>query len=228
MVGALRPLNQNKGVMMKLTPTEIPEVLLIEPKVWGDERGYFMESFRRDLLEEAVGHRLEFVQDNESRSVSGVLRGLHYQLPPFAQSKLVRVVEGAVWDVALDIRLASPTFGRHVGVELSEANKRQLFIPRGFAHAFVVLSEHAVFQYKVDNYYSQECDRGISCQDHALDIDWPVPLEHLRLSEKDSRLPMLVEAEIFPSGDLYKCSVSPHGVPQGNETSMSKPSRGAS
>lgn len=184
---------------MELIPTEIPDLLLLQPQVWGDERGYFMETFRLDLLTEVLGYRLDFVQDNESKSVRGVLRGLHYQLPPFAQSKLVRVVEGVVWDVAVDIRPSSPTFGRHVGLELSGANKRQLFIPRGFAHAFVVLSDHAFFQYKVDNYYAPECDRGISCRDPALAIDWPLPFEQLRLSDKDSHLPLLQDAEIFPA-----------------------------
>ncbi len=140
---------------------------------------------------------VSFVQDNESKSVKGVLRGLHYQLPPFAQSKLVRVVQGAVLDVAVDIRRSSPTFGKHVVAELSESNKHQLFIPRGFAHGFLVLTETAVFQYKVDNYYSKECDRGIAFDDAEIGIRWGLPSEALLLSEKDKKQPLLKEAEVF-------------------------------
>lgn len=188
---------------MTLTATAIPDVILVEPKVWGDDRGYFMETFRQDRLEEAPGFSVRFVQDNESKSVQGVLRGLHYQLPPFAQSKLVRVVEGRVLDVAVDIRLGSPTFGQHVAVELSGENKRQLFIPRGFAHGFVVLSQSAIFQYKVDNYYSKECDRGIAFDDPALGIDWGLPKEKLLLSDKDTKQPLLKDAEVFKYENLY-------------------------
>jgi dTDP-4-dehydrorhamnose 3,5-epimerase len=167
----------------------IPDVLLIEPTIYGDERGFFMESFRQDLFDAAVGHHISFIQDNESRSIKGVLRGLHYQLPPFAQSKLVRVLEGEVLDVAVDIRSTSPTFGQHVAVKLSGANKKQLFVPKGFAHGFVVLSDTAVFSYKVDNYYSPENDRGIAANDVVLNIDWLVPGEEQLTSEKDMDLP---------------------------------------
>jgi dTDP-4-dehydrorhamnose 3,5-epimerase len=140
-----------------------------------------------------VGHRVDFVQDNESSSARGVLRGLHYQLPPHAQSKLVRVIKGTVLDVAVDIRRGSPTFGQHVAVELSEENKRQLFVPRGFAHGFVVLSEQAIFAYKVDNYYSPECDRGLAWDDPALNIDWRLPAADIQLSGKDQKQPLLAE-----------------------------------
>ena len=157
---------------MTFTRTEIPDVVICEPTVHGDHRGYFVETFRQDRLEEFLGYRIPFCQDNESKSSIGVLRGLHYQLAPHAQTKLVRVIEGKVLDVAVDIRKGSPTFGKHVAVELSADNKRQLLIPRGFAHGFVVLSETAVFAYKVDNYYSPECDRGLSFNDPAIGIDW--------------------------------------------------------
>jgi dTDP-4-dehydrorhamnose 3,5-epimerase len=185
---------------MTYTPTAIPEVILVEPKVHGDERGYFMESYRKDLLEAFVGHAIDFCQDNESRSRRGVLRGLHYQLPPFAQTKLVRVIEGRVLDVAVDIRRGSPTFGRHVAVELSADNKRQLLIPRGFAHGFVVLSETAIFAYKVDAYYSPECDRGIAYDDPAIGIDWRLAPDELLLSDKDRKQPPLERAELFEYG----------------------------
>jgi len=175
--------------------TEIPEVVIIEPKVFGDARGYFVETFRRDLFEAAVGHRVDFIQDNESRSSYGVLRGLHYQLPPHAQSKLVRVIEGKVLDVAVDIRKGSPTYGRHVAVELSEENKRQLFIPRGFAHGFVVLSEQATFSYKVDSYYAPTHDRGMAFNDPEIGIDWQIAAELLNLSEKDRMQPSFAEAD---------------------------------
>jgi dTDP-4-dehydrorhamnose 3,5-epimerase len=172
---------------MKFTKTRIPDVVLIEPQVYGDERGYFVETFRQDLFEQHVNKKINFVQDNESRSSYGVLRGLHYQLPPHAQSKLVRVIEGRVLDVAVDIRKGSPTFGRHVTAELSAANKHQLFVPRGFAHGFVVLSQTAIFAYKVDDYYSAECDRGIAFNDKELNIDWKIEMSHLQLSPKDTR-----------------------------------------
>jgi len=175
---------------MKFIKTAIPDVILIEPKVFGDERGYFCETFRHDLFLQHSGVRTTFTQDNESRSSQGVLRGLHYQLPPHAQSKLVRVIEGKVLDVAVDIRRGSPTFGQHVSVELSAENKHQLFIPRGFAHGFVVLSESAVFAYKVDNYYSPDCDRGIRFDDPQLSIDWILEPELLQLSEKDKSQPL--------------------------------------
>jgi dTDP-4-dehydrorhamnose 3,5-epimerase len=187
---------------MKFIKTEIPEVVIIEPKVFTDERGYFMESFRQDLFEKNVG-KINFIQDNESKSKKGVLRGLHYQLPPFSQSKLIRVIKGSVIDVAVDIRKGSPTFGKYVAVELSEENKRQLFIPRGFAHGFLVTSEEAIFVYKVDNYYSPECDRNIRFDDPDINIDWNFPKNEILVSEKDKKAPFLKEAEIFHSMDLY-------------------------
>ncbi len=178
---------------MTFTRTHIPEVIVIEPKVHGDERGYFVETFRQDKFEKFVGFKINFIQDNESRSHKGVLRGLHYQLAPFAQSKLVRVIDGRVLDVAVDIRVGSPTFGEHVAVELSGKNKKQMFVPRGFAHGFVVLSETCTFAYKVDNYYSPECDRGIAFDDKELKINWRLPLEELHLSPKDTKQPKLHE-----------------------------------
>ncbi|ADU67180.1 dTDP-4-dehydrorhamnose 3,5-epimerase [Desulfurispirillum indicum S5] len=189
---------------MKITPTQIADVLLLEPRVLEDSRGYFMETFRLDALHAALGFQVGFVQDNESCSRCGVLRGLHYQLPPFAQSKLVRVVAGCVLDVAVDIRRESPTFGACVSTELSAENKRQIFIPRGFAHGFVVLSEVAVVQYKVDNYYSSKSDRGIVYNDPHLGIDWRLPADQLLLSDKDSHQPSLKEAELFPAENLYE------------------------
>lgn len=178
---------------MRFTPQSIPEVILIEPKVHGDSRGYFVETFQQNTFEKAVGYTVDFCQDNESKSSRGVLRGLHFQLAPFAQSKLVRVIEGEVLDVAVDIRQGSPTFGRHVAVRLSGDNKRQLFIPRGFAHGFVVLSDMAIFSYKVDNYYSSECDAGIAYNDPALGIDWLLSHDQLLLSAKDQKQPLLRE-----------------------------------
>jgi dTDP-4-dehydrorhamnose 3,5-epimerase len=181
---------------MQFIPTHIPDVVIIEPKLWNDPRGYFFESYRDDLFQQQVG-KIDWVQDNESYSTYGTLRGLHYQLAPHAQSKLVRVIQGNVLDVAVDIRQLSPTFGQHVAVELSADNKRQLFIPRGFAHGFVVLSETAIFQYKVDNYYSKDCDRGIAFNDPALAINWQIDLAQVQLSDKDSKQPLLKDAEVF-------------------------------
>lgn len=178
---------------MQFIPQSIPEVILIEPKVHGDSRGYFVETFQQQAFEQAVGYKVDFCQDNESKSSKGVLRGLHFQLAPFSQSKLVRVIDGEVLDVAVDIRLDSPTFGHHVAVRLSGENKRQLFIPRGFAHGFVVLSDTAIFAYKVDNYYSPECDGGIAFDDPALGIDWLLPQNELQLSAKDQKQPLLSE-----------------------------------
>ncbi len=188
---------------MKFTKTTIPDVILIEPKVFGDERGYFVETFRSDLFEQETGIKTTFIQDNESRSSHGVLRGLHYQLPPYAQSKLVRVIEGKVLDVVVDIRKNSPTFGQHASAELSAENKQQLFVPRGFAHGFVVLSETAIFSYKVDNYYSPECDRGIN--DPELNIDWMIDQQQLQLSEKDKVQPLFKDVtDLFEYQDeLY-------------------------
>ena len=160
---------------MQFITQSIPEVLVIEPLVHFDERGYFMESFRQDLLEKKLGYQINFIQDNESKSNQrGVLRGLHYQIAPFSQSKLVRVVRGRVLDIALDIRKDSSTFGKHVSVELSEKNKRQVFIPKGFAHGFVVLSEEAIFSYKVDQYYSKKHERGLAFDDKEINIDWQI------------------------------------------------------
>lgn len=189
---------------MKFYRTTIEDVITIEPTVFGDERGYFSETFRQDLFEGLLRYKVAFCQDNESKSSYGVLRGLHYQLPPFAQSKLVRVIEGKVLDVAVDIRKGSPTFGKYVAVELSGENKKQLFIPRGFAHGFLVLSEFAVFSYKVDNYYSSNHDRGLSFNDQSLGIDWRLPVESLKLSPKDSSQPGLSDIECFDfNADLY-------------------------
>lgn len=180
---------------MEFIKQSISDVVLIKPKVHGDHRGYFVETFRQDKLEEALGYEVTFCQDNESKSTKGVLRGLHFQLPPFAQSKLVRVIAGEVLDVAVDIRQGSPAFGQHVTVRLTGENKHQLFIPRGFAHGFVVLSDTATFAYKVDNYYSPDCDRGLAFNDPALEIDWGLPLDQLKLSEKDLKQPCLADIE---------------------------------
>lgn len=176
---------------MNIIPAELEGVFIIEPKVFGDERGYFVETYRQDVLDKALNFPLTFIQDNESKSGYGVLRGLHYQLPPFAQTKLVRVIEGSVLDVVVDIRKGSPTFGQHITVELSGQNKRQLLIPRGFAHGFVVSSETAVFAYKVDNYYAPDYDRGIAFDDPELNIDWGIEKSKLQLSAKDQRQPFL-------------------------------------
>jgi len=191
---------------MRFVRTEIPDVIVIEPKVHGDRRGYFVETYRQDKLEKFAGYRIDFCQDNESRSSRGVLRGLHYQLPPAAQTKLVRVIRGRVLDVAVDIRRGSPTFGKHVAVELSGENKRQMLVPRGFAHGFVVLEDDTVFAYKVDSYYSPENDRGIAFDDPALGIDWLVPKAELLLSAKDRVQPKLDETD-----DLFDYGVSYYG-----------------
>ena len=170
---------------MKFTPQSIPEVILVEPSTHSDDRGYFIEVFRQDLFENALGYEVNFIQDNESKSIKGVLRGLHYQLPPYAQAKLVRVIEGRVLDVAVDIRKSSPTLGQHVAVELTAKNKHQLFIPHGFAHGFIVLSDTATFTYKVDNYYEPGHDRGIAFDDKDLAIDWRLDNITPLLSDKD-------------------------------------------
>ena len=174
---------------MNVLPTAIPGVLILEPRVFSDARGYFFESFSQREFDEKVvpllGHAVAFVQDNESMSSYGVVRGLHYQRPPFTQSKLVRCVRGCVLDVAVDIRKGSPTFGQHVAVALSEENHRQFFIPKGFAHGFAVLSETAVFQYKCDEFYHPEADAGIQLLDPALGIDWRIPWDRAVMSEKD-------------------------------------------
>jgi dTDP-4-dehydrorhamnose 3,5-epimerase len=180
---------------MEVIKTEIEGVVIIEPKIFGDERGYFFESFNAAEFARKVGVNTVFVQDNESKSKYGVLRGLHFQKGEFAQSKLVRVVEGRVIDVAVDIRRGSPTFGKHVAVELSKENKRQLFIPRGFAHGFAVLSEEAVFQYKCDNLYAPDHEGAIAWNDPKIGIDWQIRPEDAILSEKDRKHPTLDEAE---------------------------------
>ncbi|OWV83270.1 dTDP-4-dehydrorhamnose 3,5-epimerase [Rhizobium sp. R693] len=181
---------------MRAIDTSIPDVKIIEPKVFEDDRGFFFESFNSEKFGAAVGRNVLFVQDNHSRSVRGVLRGLHYQLPPFAQGKLVRVISGEVYDVAVDIRKSSPTFGHWVGANLSAANKRQLWIPEGFAHGFISISEHAEFLYKTTNYYAPQSDRGILWSDPAIAIDWP-GLAAPIMSEKDQRQPLLRDAETF-------------------------------
>ena len=172
---------------MKFIKTEISDVYIIEPLVFGDERGYFLESFNLEKFKENI-YPINFVQDNESKSSKGVLRGLHFQKPPFEQAKLVRCIEGTVIDVAVDIRRGSPTYGKHVAIELSGKNKRQLFVPRGFAHGFSVLSESAVFAYKVDNIYAPAFDDGIRYDDKELNIDWGLPDEDVKLSVKDENL----------------------------------------
>ena len=191
---------------MKFTRTAIKDVIICEPTVHGDDRGYFVETFRADKLEEFLGYKIDFCQDNESKSSKGVLRGLHYQLPPYAQTKLVRVIQGRVLDVAVDIRKNSPTFGQYVAVELTAQNKKQLLVPRGFAHGFVVLEDDTVFAYKVDNYYSPECDRGIAFDDEDLGIDWILDKDQLNLSAKDKIQPKLKDTnDLFEYGiDLYK------------------------
>ena len=175
---------------MEVIKTAIDGVVIIEPKVFKDARGYFFESFSQREFEEKV-RKINFVQDNESMSSYGVMRGLHFQRPPFTQSKLVRCVKGRVLDVAVDIRKGSPTYGQHVAVELTEDNHRQFFVPRGFAHGFAVLSEMAVFQYKCDNFYTPQADGGISIIDDSLGIDWQIPTEKAILSEKDTKHELL-------------------------------------
>lgn len=180
---------------MNVITTDIPDVLILEPKVFGDSRGYFLETWKKDVYE-AAGITTEFVQDNESKSSYGVLRGLHYQAEPYTQAKLVRVIKGAVLDVAVDIRKGSPTYGRYVTVELTGENKWQLFIPRGFAHGFAVLSDEAIFAYKCDRLYAPSSERGIRYDDPTLSIDWRIPPEARKTSEKDAHHPMF--ADITP------------------------------
>ncbi len=185
----------NVDRQMNVIKTAIPDVIIFEPKVFGDERGYFFESFNRKLFEEAVGYPVSFVQDNHSKSSKGVLRGLHYQLSPHVQGKLVRCVAGEVFDVAVDIRKSSPTFGQWVGVHLSGENKRQLWMPEGFAHGFVTLSETADFLYKTTNYYCVASDRGIAWNDEQLAVAWPVEGMNLIVSDKDQKQPIFKLAE---------------------------------
>ena len=182
---------------MKFLPQTIPDIILIEPTLHGDERGYFAETFRQDLFNDALGKRINFIQENESKSSKGVLRGLHYQVAPFSQSKLLRVIEGAVLDVVVDIRKSSPTFGQHLAIELTADNKRQLFVPQGFAHGFVVLSDTATFTYKVDSYYAPEYERGIAFNDQDLKINWQLKSELLKLSNKDLNNPKLLNVQDF-------------------------------
>lgn len=179
---------------MNVIETKIPGVVVIEPRLFRDARGYFFESFNQQEFDAKVVPTV-FVQDNESQSSYGVVRGLHFQKPPYAQAKLVRVIKGAVLDVAVDIRRGSPTYGQHVAVELTEENHRQFFIPRGFAHGFSVLSPEAIFQYKCDNFYHPEAEGAVAWNDPALGIDWRIPMEQVVLSEKDSKHPRLNEAE---------------------------------
>lgn len=190
---------------MEIIKTEIEGVVIIEPRIFKDSRGYFFESYSKREFDEKV-RPIDFVQDNESCSSYGVMRGLHFQRPPFAQSKLVRCVKGRVLDVAVDIRKGSPTYGHHVGVELTEDNHRQFFIPRGFAHGFAVLSDIAVFQYKCDNYYHPEADGGISIQDTSLGIDWMIDPAKAILSEKDLRHAVLADFDspFDYTADLYQ------------------------
>ena len=180
---------------MNVIETDIPGVVVIEPRIFKDERGYFFEAFNEREFAEKV-RPVHFVQDNESRSVKGVVRGLHFQKPPYAQSKLVRVVKGEVLDVAVDIRKGSPTFGKSVAVKLSADNHLQVFIPRGFAHGFCVLSDEAVFQYKCDNYYAPQSEAAVAWDDTEVAVDWQLPLESIILSDKDRNHPSLREADI--------------------------------
>ena len=177
---------------MEVKETAIPGVLVVEPTIFGDDRGYFFESYNERDFTEKVG-KVDFVQDNESKSRYGVVRGLHFQKPPFAQSKLVRVIVGRVLDVAVDIRKGSPTFGKHVAVELTAENHLQFFMPKGIAHGFAVLSQEAVFQYKCDNFYAPQSEGAIAWNDPALDIDWRIPSDEVILSEKDKHHPVLAE-----------------------------------
>jgi len=182
---------------MEFKRLAIPDVVLCQPKLFGDHRGYFMETFRQDKLNDFLGHQLYFCQDNESRSSFGILRGLHYQLPPYAQTKLVRVIEGRVLDVAVDVRLGSPTYGQHVSVVLDAEIKNQLLVPRGFAHGFVVLSKEAIFAYNVDGYYNFKSERGIAYNDPELNIDWELTPFQIKSSEKDAKHPLFKDAEPF-------------------------------
>ena len=181
---------------MDFKETAIEGVYIIEPRVFNDARGYFFEAWKKEEFKKNIGP-IEFVQDNESKSSYGVLRGLHYQKGAASQSKLVRVIKGKVLDVAVDIRKSSPTFGQHVMVELSDENKRQFFIPRGFAHGFLVLSDEAVFTYKVDNPYAPQAEAGICWNDPAIGIDWPIDPKDVLTSEKDMKQPLLKDAEVF-------------------------------
>jgi dTDP-4-dehydrorhamnose 3,5-epimerase len=180
---------------MKVTPLAIPDALLIEPQVFGDDRGFFFESFNLERFEKAIGQKINFVQDNHSKSVKGVLRGLHYQLPPKAQGKLVRVIQGEVFDVAVDLRKSSPTFGKWIGEILSAVNKKQMWIPEGFAHGFLTLSDTAEFLYKTTDFYSKDHEQAMMWNDEIIGIDWP--MKEVSLSSKDSAAVSFKEAKYF-------------------------------
>ena len=180
---------------MNVIKTEIEGLLILEPKIFGDSRGYFYESYNKQRFEEVTGLNINFVQDNQSKSCYGVLRGLHFQKPPYAQSKLVRCVKGQILDISVDIRKSSPTFGKYAAVELTEDNHRQLFIPHGFAHGFVVLSDEAIFQYKCDNFYHKESEGAVAWNDPEINIDWTIPFDDVILSDKDKVNPLLKDAD---------------------------------
>ncbi|HEY9221622.1 MAG TPA: dTDP-4-dehydrorhamnose 3,5-epimerase [Lutibacter sp.] len=182
---------------MEFIKTKITDLIICVPHIFSDKRGYFFESFNQEAFEKHLGKPIRFCQDNEAKSTKGVLRGLHYQLPPYAQSKLVRVISGKVLDIAVDIRRGSATFGQYVAVKLSGENKHQLFVPAGFAHGYVVLSDEAIFSYKVDNYYHKASERGIIFNDTELQIDWKLPLNELLISEKDKIQPTFNRADLF-------------------------------
>ena len=186
---------------MKVIATPIPEVLVFEPEVFGDHRGYFFESFRQDIFEKYVGN-IQFVQDNQSKSGFGVLRGLHFQRPPFTQAKLVQCLQGEVLDIAVDLRIGSPTYGKYVSVRLSEENHNQLYIPGGFAPGFAVLSDSAVFSYKCDNYYNPDADGGLIWNDPQINIDWILTPDEIKLSGKDKNLPLLEQITCFDYKNL--------------------------
>ena len=182
---------------MKFIPQKIPDIVLITPTIFKDNRGYFTETYRQDLLEDFIGYKINFIQDNVSRSNIGVLRGLHYQLPPYSQAKLVKVIEGSVLDVVVDIRKKSSTFGQHMSIKLTNENHHQLFIPQGFAHGFLALTDNVIFTYKADSYYSKDHERGISFNDKKLNINWELPSEKLKISEKDRQLPSIDKIKPF-------------------------------
>jgi dTDP-4-dehydrorhamnose 3,5-epimerase len=182
---------------MKVVPTALPGVLVIEPKVFGDDRGFFFESFNQRAFDAAVGHHVDFVQDNHSRSMRGVLRGLHYQLAPHAQGKLVRVAQGSAFDVAVDMRRGSPTFGRWVGVTLDTHSQRQLWIPPGFAHGFLALENDTHFLYKTTDYYAKDCERSLAWNDPAIGIEWPELGAPPLLAPKDASAPLLAQADVY-------------------------------
>tara|TARA_B100001287_G_C22681960_1_gene530988 strand:+ start:629 stop:1213 length:585 start_codon:yes stop_codon:yes gene_type:complete len=190
-------LNKKKLNLMKFSRLQIPEIIVCEPDYIKDKRGYFVENYRLDKLNSFLGYKINFCQENETKSSFGVLRGLHFQQNPYGQAKLIRVISGAVLDIVVDVRFGSPTFGKHISIELSSKNKKQIFIPRGFAHGFVVLSHEAVFLYKVDSYYNPESERGLAFDDKELAIDWQISKEKLIISEKDMCQPLFKDAEFY-------------------------------